>query len=172
MIVFDSSTLILLAKIDLLNLFVSHFQGDIIIPWEVKEEIYKKRATETLLIEEFIKERKIKINKVQNKDQTDKLITDFHIDKGEAEAIVLAIQKGAGIIATDDRNAIKACKLLRLDFVTAITFLIRACEKGLIDRDRAIQKLKKLQLYGRYSNEIINDAIEKIQGVSNGYKDT
>jgi len=43
---------------------------------------------------------------------------DFNIDEGEAEALLLAIQAGAETIATDDRNAIRASKLLKIDFVT------------------------------------------------------
>lgn len=40
-----------------------------------------------------------------------KLMEDFNIDEGEAEALILAIQEKAIMVATDDRNAIRACKL-------------------------------------------------------------
>jgi predicted transcriptional regulator len=63
-----------------------------------------------------------------------------------------------------DRNAIRACKILKIDFVTAIAFLIRGFEKGLIDRDEALAKLDKLGFIGRYSKEIIKDATKKIKG--------
>lgn len=89
---------------------------------------------------------------------------DFNIDEGEAEALLLAIQAGAETIATDDRNAIRASKLLKIDFVTAIGFLIRAHEKQLVDRDEALTKLQSLQVIGRYSNAILEDAKNRIEG--------
>jgi len=93
-----------------------------------------------------------------------KLKEDFNIDAGEAEALTLAIQEKANMVATDDRNAIRACKLLNIDFVTAIAVLIRAVEKALISKDEAIIKLQKLQSVGRYSKEIINNAVKQIKG--------
>lgn len=88
---------------------------------------------------------------------------DFNIGTGKAEALTLVIQEGAGIIATDDRNAIRACKILKLDFVTAIAVLIRTAEKNLIDRDESIVKLQKLKSVGRYSSAIIGDAAKRIK---------
>jgi predicted nucleic acid-binding protein len=48
---------------------------------------------------------------------------------GEAEALVLALEKEAVVVATDDRNAIRACKVLRINFVTSLGILVRAVEK-------------------------------------------
>ena len=78
--------------------------------------------------------------------------------------MLLAIQAGAETIATDDRNAIRAAKLLKIDFVTAIGFLIRAQEKQLVDTDEALTKLQRLQAVGRYSNIILEDAKKRIEG--------
>jgi len=172
MIVFDSSTLILLAKIEIIELFITDFQGDVVIPERVKYEVTSKGGDETILITQLIKERRIKVLKIKDGKKINKLMEDFNIDRGEAEAIVLALQKGYRTVATDDRNAIKACKLLKIDFVTAIAFLIRAFEKGLIDKDMAFTKLNKIKSIGRYSEKIIKDAMEKIKGgEQNGYKD-
>jgi len=68
------------------------------------------------------------------------------------------------VIATDDRNAIRACKLLKIDFLTAVAFLVRSAEKDLIPKDEALIKLRKLHSIGRYSNKIIEDATVKIKG--------
>ncbi|MEE8431785.1 MAG: hypothetical protein V3S16_11090 [Candidatus Desulfatibia sp.] len=89
---------------------------------------------------------------------------DFNIDEGEAEALLLALQIGAEFIATDDRNAIRASKLLNIDFVTAIGFLIRAHEKQLVAKDEALTKLGRLQAIGRYSKAILTDAKKRIEG--------
>lgn len=75
-----------------------------------------------------------------------------------------AIQEGASMVATDDRNAIRACKLLKINFITAIAILIRAFEKNLIDRDESLIYLHKLQSVGRNSKAIIEDAIKQLKG--------
>jgi predicted nucleic acid-binding protein len=126
--------------------------------------VYRAKAEEVPLITKLISEKKIKVMKVKEKEKVKKLMMDFNIDRGEAEAILLALQKGCRVIATDDRNAIKACKLLKLDFITVISILTRAFEKGLIERDEALAKLDKLSSVGRYSKKIINDATERITG--------
>ena len=164
MIVFDSSTLILLAKIDLLEIFVSSFHGKILIPEKVKAETCIKGRDETPFILKLIKDKKIYVVKVKRNKQIKMIMEDFNIDIGEAEALILAFQKGAGAIATDDRNAIRACKMLKLHFVTAITFLIRAFEKGLIEKEEALLKLQKLRSYGRYSKIILENATNKMKG--------
>jgi len=93
-------------------------------------------------------------------------MVDFNIDEREAEALLLALQKEAELIATDDRNAIRASKLLKIDFVTAIGFLIRAAEKKIVERSEALYKLEKLRVFGRYSLLIIENAKNKIKGVN------
>jgi len=164
MIVFDASTLILLVRIELIELSVSSYQGRVVIPQKVMLEVCAADREETPLIEDLIKRGKIDTLKATNFKQKRKLIEDFHIDEGEAEALLLAIQSRAKLIATDDRNAIRASKLLKIDFVTAIGFLIRAFEKKLIDRDEALSKLHKLEFIARYSRAIIKDAKKKIKG--------
>jgi predicted nucleic acid-binding protein len=164
MIVFDSSTIILLAKIDLLEIFVSSFHGKILIPEKVKAETCIKGRDETPLILKLIKDKKICVVNVKKGKQIKMIMEDFNIDIGEAETLILAFQKGASAIAADDRNAIRACKMLKIHFVTAITFLIRAFEKGLIEKEDALLKLQKLQSYGRYSKVILENATDKIKG--------
>lgn len=163
MIVFDSSTLILLAKIDLLDLVASNFRGKVLIPQKVKTDACIEKREETPLIVKLIDDKKIKVTESRNSRQTKKLMDDFNIDAGEAEALTLAIQEGAGIVATDDRNAIRACKILKLDFITSIAVLIRAVEKNLIEKDEAAAKLQKLKSIGRFSNAIIEDAAKRMK---------
>jgi len=102
--------------------------------------------------------------KVKNVALVKRLMGDFSIDAGEAEALTLAGEKKAGIAATDERNAIRACKLLKLEYVTAVSFLIRAVEKGVLSKDEGIINLKKLQSIGRYGTQILDDAAQQIQG--------
>lgn len=163
MIIFDSSTLILLAKTEILELFISNFPSRILIPEKVMSEV-AAGGEETPLMIRFIEDKRIEVLKVRNDRSQRKLMQDFNIDIGEAEALILALQEGASLIATDDRNAIRACKMLRLNFVTAIAILIRAFERGLIDKDEALLKLQKLQSFGRYGRAIIDDTTKQIKG--------
>jgi predicted nucleic acid-binding protein len=164
MIAFDASTLILLAKINILELFISNFPGAVLIPEKVKEEACSERTEETPLLLELIQDKKIEIVRVKKSNFIKKLMDDFNIHDGEAEAIVLALRKKVSIIGTDDRNAIRACRILKIDFTTTVAILIRAFEKKLIDKDEALIKLQKLDSIARYSRAIVEDAQKQISG--------
>ncbi|RJS86494.1 hypothetical protein CW713_00165 [Methanophagales archaeon] len=164
-IVFDSSTLILLAKKELLDMFLNNFDGIVAIPKVVREESCNKKTFDALLIEKRIEEEKIKVYEVEKKDLVKKLIEDFNLEDGEAEAIILCIEKGSKILATDDKNAINACKVLKIKFTTAINILIRAYEKQLIEREKALIKLDNLRVVGRYKEKIIEDAKRRVIGL-------
>lgn len=163
MVVFDTSTLILLSKTELLEMFVSNFEGKILIPGKVREEVLAGSKEEVPLIVKLINEKRIYVLKVKNAKAVTKLMEDFNIAEGETEALILAIQEKATMVATDDGNAIKACKLLKMNFTTAITFLIRAFEKDLIGQGETLLKLERLISVGRYSKRIIEDATQRIK---------
>lgn len=164
MIILDASTLILLAKITIIEMFISNFHGRVLISEKVRVEVSVEGAEEAPLIGKLIKEKKIDVLKVKNIRLAKKLMEDFNIDSGEAETLTLALQEKADVIATDDRNAIRACRILKMDFTTAIAVLIRSCEKKLLDKDEALIKLKKLESIARYNREIIEDARKQIKG--------
>ena len=164
MVIFDSSTLILLARTEVLEVFIANFTGQVLIPEKVKEEVLVKDGTEMLQVAALIEGGQISVLRVSDRKLLQKLVEDFNIDLGEAEAITLALQKRGAMVATDDRNAIRACKLLKLDFITAIAILIRAAEKKLFSRSEALLKLEKLEAIGRYKKSIIADAKKQIKG--------
>lgn len=70
-------------------------------------------------------------------------------------------------MATDDFRAIKACKVLDLKFVTAIHCLLSLHKNNIIETSIALEKLKKLEEYGRYNAAIIRDAENRIKGEKN-----
>ena len=138
MIVFDSSTLILLAKIDILQLVLNKYGG--VIPGSVKEEILYKKAMDTELIVQQIKDGNLALEKNPSKDKMNHILKDFPLGRGEAAALIIAKEKGS-VLATDDGLAIKVCKIFGVKFTTAIHFLIEA---GL-DKSMAGAKLKMLK---------------------------
>jgi len=164
MVVFDSSTLILLARIDALELFISNFSGRVLMPKKVAREVLIKDGEETTLLAALIDGGSIEVLSVDDRKLPAKLAKDFSMDLGEAEAIALALEKKGAVVATDDRNAIRACKLLKMDFITAVAVLIRAAEKKLLSRREALLKLERLASIGRYKKSIIADARRQIKG--------
>lgn len=158
-IVFDSSTLILLSKTELLRI-VSE-DAEIIIPKLVKAECTAKDTFDAKLISALLNSGKIEVV-AADKQFVSKLCRDFKIHAGEAEALVLALKKQSPL-AVDDLLTIKACKILNIKFATAIHFLVMITEKGKIDKETAMIKLEKLSFYGRYNKKIIDDASKRLR---------
>ena len=158
--VFDSSTLILLAKTEFLGIVSEDIQ--IMIPKMVKAECTRKNTLNAKLISTFVDNRKIEIV-TANKEAVGMLCKDFRIHIGEAESLADALKRQLSL-AVDDLPTIKACKILNIQFATAIHFLINIAEKEKIDKEMALVKLEKLSLYGRYSKRIIDDATKRLKG--------
>lgn len=162
--ILDSSTAILLAKVQLLGIAAERF--NIFFSEAVKEETTNKDTFDSKLIIKLINENKIKVVKA-NQSNVNKLIEDFNIEKGEAESIELASAKKC-ILATDDGPSIKACRILGIKFATAIHFLISFYEKKRVDKEIALEKLRLLERYGRYGYDILKDAKNMIEGEKHG----
>jgi len=159
MLVFDSSTLILIAKIELLDVFLNDIGMEIAIPKAVEDECCGgKKTLDALIIRKALDESRIKVRSVRNRKLVAKLEEDFSMGRGESEAIALAMQEKALLAGIDDKNGINACKLAGIPFTTAVGILVRSCQKGLIDRGDALVKLSALAKYGWYRNAILEDA--------------
>lgn len=168
MLVFDASTLILLAKSDLLDLFLNDFRGTVLLPEAVELECTGGIWPDAVLIRERIQEGRLRVDQVRESQLISRLASDFRLGRGEAEALALALEKEGAAVATDDRNAIRACKVLRLGFVTALAVLSGAVEKGLLSKDAGARCLDRLAAHGRYSAAVIAEARQQIGGTSHG----
>ena len=164
MIVFDASTLILIAKVELLDLFLASVSVPVAIPAEVEKECCgSKKALDAVIIQRALDESRIKTVVVKNRRLVGKLQADFSLGRGEAEAIALAVNEKAEVLAIDDKNGINACKLLGVAFTTAVGILIRGRERGLLEESEALEKLSSLAKHGRYKDSIIEDARRKLE---------
>ena len=103
------------------------------------------------------------MEKAGNQAAVRKLQADFRIEAGEAQALWLGKRLGCPL-AVDDGPAIKACKVLGVQFVTAIHFLINLRARGKLELPLALAKLDGLATYGRYSRKIIEDATQRLKG--------
>lgn len=159
--VFDASTLILLAKIELLREIADEVK--VMIPEKVKIECLLKKSMYAVLISTLIKEKKIEVKKVGNMVAIRKIQRDFRIGAGEAEALWLA-KKLICPLAVDDGLTIKACKVLGKRFTTSIHFLLNLTTQKKLELPVAMAKLEKLSIYGRYSTKIIENATKCLKG--------
>ena len=160
-VVFDASTLILLAKTEILREIIEDVE--IIIPERVKLECLLKEGTDALLISTLIKEKRIGVKKAGHEGAIKKIQRDFRIGAGEAEALWLARRSNCPL-AVDDGPTIKACKVIGQEFTTAIHFLLNLVSENRLDFPMAMVKLEKLSSYGRYSKRIIEDAMRRLKG--------
>jgi len=160
--VFDSSTLILLTKIEIVRAVVE--KDIVMIPVMVEKECVKKETFDAQVIRALIQEGKIRIEKVEARKDITKLCNDFRIERGEGEALYLANMHGVPL-AVDDGPTIKACKILGCPFATAIHFLVKMVHRQEMSQSTAGVKLEKLSTYGRYSQRILQDAADRIKGV-------
>jgi predicted nucleic acid-binding protein len=166
MIVFDASTLILLAKAELLENFLEHIGRPIVIPRAVQRECYGiKQSLDALLIQKAVAEEKIKIEVIKDRKLYGRILSDFALGRGESEAIALAVSANAALVAIDDRQGINACKLLGMPFTTAINIVVRTREKHLINNREAMAKFEALAKYGRYRIATLKEARAKLEAV-------
>ena len=163
MFLLDASTLILIAKTETLDFFLSGVELDVAIPLEVEKECCGvKKSLDALMIQKALDESRIIVIAVKDRKLVTKLQGDFGLGRGEAEAIALALAEKARIVGIDDKNGINACKLLGVAFTTAIGILVRMREKRLLTINEALVKLETLAKHGRYKQSILEDARRKL----------
>ncbi len=161
MVVLDASTLILLAKSDLLLLLAEKTQIE--IPEEVQQEaLVRKELYDARMIEEMVRTGKIQVSKYPRPGQRKQVQVDFRLEAGEAAALLLAKENNKPV-GTDDGPAIKAARIMGVPFFTAIHVLLELYEKGRMNKQTALAKLDVLEKIGRYNAQILADARERIK---------
>jgi predicted nucleic acid-binding protein len=164
MLIFDASTLILIAKTETLDCILGGVELEVAIPLEVEKECCSvKKSLDALMIQKALDESKITVVAVKNRKLVAKLQGDFGLGRGEAEAIALALAEKGRIVGIDDKNGINACKLLGVAFTTAMGILVRMHEKRLLTTNEALVKLETLATHGRYKQSILEDARQKLE---------
>lgn len=161
-ILFDTSTLVLLAKLDLLGSLTEEVR--VMIPEAVRVEATRKRELwDAKLICRLIKESKIHVVREDQKPLVETVGRDFALGKGEASAIILAKSRGL-LLGIDDKQGIRACKVVGVRFTTTLAVIMRFYEKGILNADQTIAKIEKLRAYGWYQEELLERVLKEITG--------
>ncbi len=152
-VVSDTSTLILISKITLLDTLLQHVK--VIIPIMVLDEACATQIyADAKLISQRVEEGKIQVKIIKNKMLAGKLAVDFNLGKGEAEAAALSLEEGLPLI-TDDKKAMGLCKVFHIEFTTALNLLVALYKSGYLSKEEAMIKFEKLALFGRYAQNIV-----------------
>jgi len=165
-VICDSSLLILVSKLEIIDLLLDVFER-IIIPHSVYIESVehgkKLKKLDAFLIEKRIEEGKIVMDNIKNISDKSKFIKDFNLHEGESEAIVLYLEKSADLLGTDDYRTIKVCKILNITYFTTLSFIHYCYKQNLLSEEKTLLKYDKLNIIGWYKEELISYFKNKIQ---------
>lgn len=147
LVISDSSVLIHLSRIDRLDLLRELFSV-ITIPPAVWHEVVEegRGRTGASNVEKAREEDWIKIVPPQNELLLRLLMRN--LDFGEAEAIVLALERHASILLVDETDARQLAKLYNLRLAGTIGVLLRAYQERMIESFKA--ELDKLIAKGGF----------------------
>ncbi len=148
-IIVDTSSLIALEKINLLQILCKIYK-EVVIPESVIKE-FGNLSLPGLSI------RKVESNLLKL------LITDLNLGKGEADVIALASQTGLKVII-DDSKARKVAENMGLKVTGTIGVLMKAERLGLIGR--AHDKVRELREKGFYVSEELLEDISRFKKVT------
>jgi predicted nucleic acid-binding protein len=173
-VVADSSALILLAKCGLLEIVCDLFEVFVppAVTAEVASEDLIKDYPDAALISELISKGAIRVESPGSA----KSALPISLHQGEEDALLLAMQRKASLFATDDGKAIKAARFLKVPFIISPKIVVELFRLEKISFKKARESLEKLGKIGRYSPEIIADALislmEEKHGQADNHKDT
>jgi len=135
-VVSNTSPILNLAIVDQLELLRHQF-GEILIPSAVLEELkVDEERPGSQVIREAISSRLIQIREVNNESLAQLLKQT--LDRGEAEAIALAIELNADWTLLDEREGRKVAKSLGLNVTGILGILLRAKQVGELESLRPI----------------------------------
>lgn len=163
MFILDSSSMILLAKVGLLEKFVS--EREAVIPSYVYNESVsrgkEKGREDAYIIEAFVKSGKIKVSE-PHKSTCTEVGNLFNLHGGERDVLALAKDMNIKCIVCDDKKAINASKVLGLKFITALNIIFVMCINGEIPKEEAEKQIDTLDELGWYNIKLIKKARQDI----------
>jgi len=163
LIVADASSIILLARADLMAVVLEEFQ--VAVPERVYEacvnEETLKRFPDALAIQQWAYDKKLEIKRVDA--QKYKFL--HKVSQGEKEAIALSLEYSESILLTDDGNAVKIAKYLKKAFIISPLVALDLYRFEKISYETARKSIEKLSIIGRYLPNLIADVFLMLDSV-------
>ncbi len=159
MIVSNSTPLICLARLNRLHL-LKEFFVEVCIPEEVYREVVtrgkEEKYPDALLVEEAVKEGWVIVKKAVEM----KRLEEYGIDKGEVEAISLALNLKCSEILVDQSHARFVAEVMGLVPKGTIFVLLKALRNGIFSFDDYLKDMETLVKTGfRMSDDVYIEAV-------------
>lgn len=129
--------------------------GEVLIPQMVLDELGGTGAPAEIIdwlncIPDWLKVKQVKPSTT---------IDLSHLDPGERDAILLAIELSADLVLLDDRQARIAAKKLGLPITGTVGILDKAARAKLIDTNEVVEKLRETDFY--IAEELLQDLLHE-----------
>ena len=145
-VISDASCLIILAKIDKM---------------EVLKGLYQNIVTTPEVANEFGKPLPYWIQLQKSNDENYQKVLEVAIDPGEASAIALSLNYEDVLLLLDDLKARKMAKKLNLPFTGTLGVLVKAKKSGLIPQLKPIiEKIRETDF--RISDHIVDEVLREV----------
>jgi len=162
----NSSPLILLSKIDALNILTYFFQ-EIYIPLPVYHEVVeigmRRGDLDAIRVQKLIDDGKIIIKNEIVKSTLLQKFNTHNVHFGELAALNLALATNVRRILLDDEEARKIARFLNLKVKGTLGLLIAFKEKGQISLENALIKLDKLNEFMYLSADLYRFVEKKLK---------
>ncbi|MBI2139841.1 hypothetical protein HYU14_02875 [Candidatus Woesearchaeota archaeon] len=159
----DACTIILLAKAGILEIAMDSF--DVAIPEEVYNEVAEGKAhgaEDAFLLERLKNNKKFSLVIPRNKFMVEKIMMDFSMGKGEAAAVVFALEAKTDALATDNRQGRKVARINNIPLIGSISIITGLCKMKKIAKGKAIEAIEVLREEGWFEEYLIEEAKEEI----------
>jgi predicted nucleic acid-binding protein len=161
MIVSNTGPLISLARVGRLDL-LKRYYNEIYIPREVYEEIVirgqGKAGCDEVKRADWIVTKEVR-------DKFAVRVLELDIEKGEAEAIVLAKELNAELVLMDERIPREMLKTLGFKVVGTVGILIKAAKEGLLDLKESLDDLRNKGFW--LSDDVYELALKMVEDNKN-----
>ena len=154
-VVSNSGPLIALSKLGLLSLLQKIF-GKIILPEEVWKEVVEKgkgkAGSDIIAKAEWIEVRKIEELSIE--------VLCKEIERGEAEAIVLAKRINADLLLIDEKIPREIAKSIGLNVVGVLGLIYEAISRGIVKRD-FVKITEDMRRHGIWISDEVSEEVKR-----------
>ena len=162
MVVYDTTVLLHLAKLTLLEKSCAYFQ-QVVIPRAVLHEALAGKAhgyPDAVLVEALVEANTLKVNTVHERALLARAGA-VNIQRGEAEALALYWQEHADYLATDDDNVRKKRVVLSISLIGTPAILVALYQARLIETSKLHESVAELRKIGWFSQAVIDQLLRE-----------